>query len=48
MPDITRFAWATDIHLDHASPEAAVRFFDWVRSSGAEAYQDTKRLTLVK
>jgi len=33
----TVLAWATDIHLDHASPEEAVRFFDWVRSSGAEA-----------
>ena len=30
-------AWATDIHLDHASPEDAVRFFDWIRASGAEA-----------
>lgn len=30
-------AWATDIHLDHAGPEASLSFFERVRASGATA-----------
>ncbi len=33
----TTVAWATDIHLDHAGPEAALAFIERVRVSGATA-----------
>ena len=37
MTNSIRYAWATDIHLDHCSAEDVVIFFDWIRSSGATA-----------
>jgi len=36
-PDPITLAWASDIHLDHASPEAIREFFDWIRGSGASS-----------
>lgn len=35
--DGIRVAWATDIHLDHAGPEAAFAFIERVKKSGAAA-----------
>jgi len=33
---MTKIAWASDIHLDHAEPEDLERFFSEVRESGAD------------